>query len=240
MEEIKPTSEPESNLSLSVMGIASLIIGIIALLLSAIPIVNNASFFLALLGIIFWIIGAVGVFKGKKRNKLIIILAIIFNVLAIVVCLCTQSFYGSAWDSAFNQTATAPQSGQNNGKTADVKVGETVEISNGINVTVVSVSDGLVNYDGSAISKVTVKYENSSDKELSFNSLDWKVEDAQGARTDITLYTPKGSYSSPETLNSGKLAPGGSKTGDLYFKTGFIKVCYSSNLFTNTIATWSL
>lgn len=48
---------------------------------------------------------------------------------------------------------------------------------------------------------------------------------------------PKGSTSAPETLGSGKLAPGGSKSGDLYFKTGFVKICYSSNAFTNTIAT---
>lgn len=180
-DDKKPNIETEkqnnntnkTNLSLSAMGITSLVLGAIALVLSAIPIVNNASFFIAFLGIIFWIIGAVGVFKGKKRNKVIIIVAIILNVLAIVICLATQSFYSQTLNDAFNKTATSPQnSTQNKSQTTDVKVGDTVDISNGVKVTVVSVSDGLVNYDGTAISKVSVKYENSSNKELSFNTFD--------------------------------------------------------------------
>lgn len=43
------------------MAIAGFVLGIIALLTSLVPIVNNFSFFLAILGIIFTIVGLIGI-----------------------------------------------------------------------------------------------------------------------------------------------------------------------------------
>lgn len=84
----------------SAMAVASLVLGIVALLTSFLPIVNTISFLIALLGLIFGIVGIVGVVRGKKSGKGLAIAAIVLNALAIVIVLATQSMYGAALDGA--------------------------------------------------------------------------------------------------------------------------------------------
>lgn len=68
------------------MAIAGFVLGIIALLTSLVPIVNNLSFFLAILGIIFTIVGLIGIMKGKKSGKGLAIAA--FGDLHRLLCRC--------------------------------------------------------------------------------------------------------------------------------------------------------
>lgn len=84
-------SNVQAKLPISVMAIVSLVIGIIAFSTSFVPIVNNASAFFAVFGAIFGFIGIVGVFKGKKRSKVLAIIALAVNVVAFVVVLATQN-----------------------------------------------------------------------------------------------------------------------------------------------------
>ena len=71
--------------SKSGMAIAGFVLGIIALLTSFLPIINNFSFFLAVLGMIFGIVGMVGILKGKKSGKGLAIAAIVICVVSGVV-----------------------------------------------------------------------------------------------------------------------------------------------------------
>ena len=228
----------ETERPVSKMAVTSIVIGGVALITSFIPIVNNVSFFFAALGIIFGIIGAVGVFKGKKRPKVLAIIALGINVLAIIIVLATQNLYGQA----INKAANGPQATSNNSQTStqanEVKVGETITLENKLELTVVSVEGGLTNYDGNACTKVTMKYINNGDKEISYNSYDWKAEDPNGAQTSQTIYSNGFMNSNADNLQSGKLVPGGSVTGSLYFKGNVIKVLYSANLGNTTTATW--
>lgn len=155
-----------NKLPLSPMAITSLVIGGVALVTSLIPIVNNGSFFFAALGIIFGIIGLVGIFKGKKRSKVIVIVALIINVLAIVAVLASQSFYSDTLNNAAGNHAKGTK-GAN-----EAKFGESLTMSNDLDITVVSVESGLKNYDGTDVTKVTIKYVNNSSKEVSYNSFD--------------------------------------------------------------------
>lgn len=84
-------SQSAIKLPMSAMAITSLVIGIIALLTSFIPIVNNGSGVLAALGVVFGVVGLVGIFKGKKRSKVFGIIAVALNVLAFIVVLATQN-----------------------------------------------------------------------------------------------------------------------------------------------------
>ena len=68
--------------SKSGMAIAGFVLGIIALLTSFLPIINNLSFFLAILGLIFGIVGMVGISKGKKSGKGLAIAAIVICVVS--------------------------------------------------------------------------------------------------------------------------------------------------------------
>lgn len=73
------------------MAIAGFVLGCVALFTSFIPIVNNLSFVLALLGLIFAIVGLVGVVKGKKSGKGLAIAALAICVVSGAVVLATQS-----------------------------------------------------------------------------------------------------------------------------------------------------
>ena len=218
-----------TKLPMSAMAITSLVIGIVALLTSFIPIVNNGSGVLAALGVIFGIVGLVGIFKGKKRSKVFGIIALTLNVLAFIVVLATQNMWGQALDNASGNRADKV-----NGA-SEVKVGEVISFDNGLDITVVSAQGGLKNYDGSALTKVTIKFVNNGSKEVSYNSFDWKGENAQGNQTNTTIYS-KGTTA--ENLNSGKLAPGGTVTGVVYFSGDVVKIIYESSVINGAKATW--
>ncbi|MDO4841314.1 MAG: DUF4190 domain-containing protein [Phoenicibacter congonensis] len=86
----------------SALGITSLVLGIVGLVGSWIPILNNASFFIALFGVLFGVIGLISIArsKGTKGGKGLTIVATLISVVAIVVVLATQSIYGKAADEA--------------------------------------------------------------------------------------------------------------------------------------------
>lgn len=93
--------------SKSGMAIAGFVLGIIALLTSFLPIINNLSFVLAVLGLVFGIIGFVGISKGKKSGKGMAIAAIVICVISGAVVLATQSAYSDALNGASNSTTAS-------------------------------------------------------------------------------------------------------------------------------------
>lgn len=98
-----PSYEPPKGKS--GLGIAGLILGIIAILTSFIPIVNNISFFIALVGLILSIIGMVGVSKGKTSGKGLTIAALVLNILSLIIVLATQALFTAVLDEATNTTS---------------------------------------------------------------------------------------------------------------------------------------
>lgn len=85
--------EPKTT---SAMAIAGLVLGILALLSSWIPIINNLSFLIALLGLIFSIVGLVATSRGMRSGKGMAIAALVINIIACVVVLGTQSLFAAA------------------------------------------------------------------------------------------------------------------------------------------------
>ena len=244
----------------SAMAIVALVLGILALLTSFLPVVNNGSFFLALLGIVFAAAGLMGVHRGKKSGKGIAIAALVLNVVSVVAVLVTQSAYSAAIDSASKalegpgvastsaasassaQAASASsepaaaEQAQTAQQTTQLAIGSSVTLDNGLTVSADEVQTGLVNYDGTAMIGVRVTYVNGSSSQASYNTLDWKGQDAQGAQN-------YGSYYSDGTdeLNSGTLAPGGTVSGMLYFDGDVVELLYYGSVFSNApTASWSL
>ena len=76
------------------LAIAGFIISILAILGSAIPIINNVSFFFAIVSLVFGIVGLVAIKKGKRVGQGLAIATIILSVLTVIIVLATQSFYG--------------------------------------------------------------------------------------------------------------------------------------------------
>lgn len=108
-------------------------------------------------------------------------------------------------------------------------------MDNGLSVCVQSVETGLSNYDGSAITGVTVSYANNGSSEASFNLFDWKAQDSQGAQRNTAYYSE-----ATDDLSSGSLAPGGTVTGNLYFEGDVSKVLYYSSLFYDSSVAWTV
>lgn len=171
-------------------------------------------------------------------------------VLIVVVVLVVVGALGSMGGN--KTTTTAPESTQQTEQsdakdqsateqkteesTENLVVGTTVNLPDGLSVTVDSVEPGLTNYDGSAMTGVHVTYTNNGDDGASYNVYDWKGEDANGAQQSTGYYS-EGS----DELSSGTLAKGGTVSGNVYFKGDLARVLYFGNLLEKTAtASWTL
>ncbi len=257
-----PVAVQPQMVGTSGMAITSLVLGILAIVTSWMPILNNGSFFLAILGVIFAIVGLVGISKGKKKGKGLAIAGLVLGVISCALVLITQSMYGAAIDAAsesISPSVTASSASSSSTSSSDdasasdssaagseassesqevdytnLSMGDSIELTDGTIVAVTSVQTGLVNYDDSPLSQVTVTYQNNGDKEVSFNPYDWKAQDAQGALYSQTFY-----MDGENELSSGDLAPGGSVSGNIYFDGDVTKISYYSNMFNDSAtASW--
>lgn len=78
-----------------VLGILAIIFGGLALLGSWMPIINNFSFILAILALIF---GLIGFAVNRKRPKTLAIIGTVLSVVSIAIVLATQAMYDKSLD----------------------------------------------------------------------------------------------------------------------------------------------
>ena len=234
----------------SAMAIVGLVLGIVALATSWMPIFNNGSFFLALLGAIFAIVGLASTLRRTRSGKGLAIAGLVICIIACAAVLAAQQAtskaINDAVDSAKNShavtsTSAAPADSPDDTDTAtqsqDLALGTSLTLGNGLSISVDSVDTSLTKYDGSPITAVTVTYTNGGSSEASFNVYDWKAQDTQGAQRSHTYY----SGGNVVSLGSGTLAPGGTVTGAICFDGSITKALYYAAMFTNSAtASWSL
>lgn len=84
-------------------GLSALIVGIVAILGSAIPIVNNVSIVLGFVAVILAIIG----FVVKYRKRGLAIAGVILGGLAIIIGFATQALYGAALNAVSESISSA-------------------------------------------------------------------------------------------------------------------------------------
>ncbi len=190
----------------SAMAIAGLVLGIIGLLTSFLPIINNISFILGILGLVFAAIGMTGCLRGKRTGKGMAIAALVLNILTVVVVLASQAAMSAAIDgaqkafegaAAVSSTAVAvsaagqsstDQPASTSSSTTDLPLGTEVTLSDGLVISVDSVTNGLQDYDGSPASEIRVTYRNDGTADATFNMIDWKVQDTQGVVDSATIF----------------------------------------------------
>lgn len=85
----------ENKSEKKMLGILAIILGILALLGSWIPILNNLSFIIAIPALI---LGFTSLIINRKNNKMLSIIGTILSIIAIAIVLVTQSMYGTALD----------------------------------------------------------------------------------------------------------------------------------------------
>ena len=228
----------------SAMAIAGLVLGIIAAVSSWVPIVNNLSFVIGIIGLVLAAVGLIGTVRGKRSGKGLAIAAVVVNVVALAVVLASQSAMSAAIDEATSspdvtgvsssEGAADQQGGSAEQATTDLAAGTSVSLDNGLTVTVDSVETGVTNYDGSSLMAAHVTYANNGDEPAAYNTYDWKGEDANGAQEYATYYSE-----TTDDLSSGTLAAGGTKSGTVYFVEGTVKVLYFGSALSDTpSASW--
>lgn len=173
----------------------------------------------------------------RKNLRRAVILLVCLSVLGAVValggCVGTPTAGSSSSEATQTKEAAAP-------KPLNLAIGTAADYPEAGKVTVLAAGPGPKDYSGKPTFKVTVKYENTGKEALSFNEFDWKIEDPNGARSNNTAILD----SSPKTLGSGEVAPGGNVQGDMYFSDagGVVKVVYEPSLFAGeeNLATWAV
>lgn len=163
----------------SIAAIVALVLGIIALVSSWVPIINNLSFIFALVGVVFAVVSLVGTLRGKKSGRGLAIASVVVNVAAVAIVLATQSAYSAAIDEAASGTvqtsdgasAAAPAAeGTTSAEPADKYSIDGEELS------------------GDAYScKISGVYTNKAGKDLSYVQVSYNLFDADGNQIGTAL-----------------------------------------------------
>ena len=189
------------KVKISAAAVSGLVVGILALLLSAVPIINNFAAVLAIAAFILGILGIIRTKKSSRRGKGIAIAAVIVSVLSLAIVLISQQMYSSVLNSAsdeFNKSmdrSTGKATNEILGKDVDVKIESFV------------VTPGEYSTD----TKLPVKVTNKMSETTSFTI---KIEaiDKDGTRiAEDTVYAndlgskQTGAYDAFKYVESGKL-----------------------------------
>jgi hypothetical protein len=100
------------------LAVAAFVIGVIALLLCWVPIVNNVVFFLALVGLVLGVPAYLGARKGKRSGKGLALASIILSLLAGAGVLATQALYSEVIDDVSDSVAQDTADAEAGRKTA--------------------------------------------------------------------------------------------------------------------------
>lgn len=224
-----PAAGPKKNnatasLPLSAMGVTSLVMGILALVISWIPIINNITFLFSILGLVFAIVAFVGIKHHKVRGRGLAYAGLITSIVGFAIMLATQSFYGEvlkgvseAVNDEFSDSSTSDDdSAENQEKSQDTNNGNKDasegEIDNGkYHVTIKGAELSGEDYDGNPTVLVTYEVVNNQ-KDQTSNPFDWNVKVFQNgtAVSNHAMYVhkPKG-YDSKANHYQTQIQPGG-------------------------------
>ena len=199
------------------LAITALVLGVIAIVGSWVPFFNVFSMVLGVLSIVFGAIGLIIKLSKKDKSLALVIAGIALGILTIVIAVNMNKGASDAISDAVDEISNGSQELQ---EVANKKytVGDEITFDGKtIGVTKVarnwsSGSSYIKPDSGKEYVLVEVKYINNTDKDLSYNALDWRIVDSAG---DITSYAW---VSTDNDLNSGQLLPGGTKTGNIVFE----------------------
>lgn len=237
------------------LAIAGLVLGILAAASSFLPIINNLSAIIAVVGGILSAAAFVGANKGKHDAKGMSIAGIVLAIVSFVIVLATQSMYSAALKSAAEELKTgskpvetteqqspdqnapaeqapaepAPEEQAPAEQAVDwshMPLGQTVTLEDGLSITANSVGIITKSYSDEQLACVNVTYVNNGSSNASFSTFDWKSENANGVQTSASYNS-----SDNERLDSGQLVPGGTITANVYFSADATRILYFSNMF---------
>lgn len=140
-----------------------MVLGILAAASSFVPIVNNISFFIALIGLALSIAGLVRARQGKSGGKGIAVAGMVLCIAALVVTLAVQAACSAALDSLSSSTSASRQSGS-----AAASASASTSAASAKHVVTIDDAQVGADYEGKPALIVTYTWQNNSDKETSF------------------------------------------------------------------------
>ncbi len=196
------TPAPHAHRNLSASSVVGLVFGVIAVLLSWVPIVNNFAAVLGAIGIVFAIVGVVATrSRGRKRGRGLAIAAAILSIIAIAIVLVTQSSYGKAIDSVSNEV----QQSQTEQKKADEERSITMKATSNGPASVMYGGIGeshTEDFNGTWEKTMTGK-EAGEYPTLSVTSTDYETPDPSGIRLSCEIIVNGKSVSRHDGSGSG-------------------------------------
>ncbi|MFK4841030.1 DUF5067 domain-containing protein [Lactococcus garvieae] len=232
------------------LPIIALIIGILALVLSWVPIVNNFAAVLAIIGII---LGVIALVLNRKNKKTLSIVGTIISVIAMIVVLVTQSMYSNAIDKAIGKTETSSSVTKSNGKATDKTEAKSDSKWDETTKTFTS-SDGVLKIDG--VEK-TSDYDGKPSIKINF-TLTNKKEKAENVQT-LIMSMMKVQQKTANTTNNleyailmddsenhlqDNLNPNGTVSGNYSYvldtETDPVQIHFMENMFSDPVATYEV
>lgn len=163
----------------SVAAIVALVLGVIALISSWVPFINNLSFIFALVGAVFAVVGLMGTLRGKKSGRGLAIASVVVNVAAVAIVLATQSAYSAAIDEAASGTVQTSDGASD----AAPAAGEATSAEPADKYSI-----GGEELTGDAYScKISGVYTNKAGKDLSYVQVSYNLFDADGNQIGTAL-----------------------------------------------------
>lgn len=226
------------------LGTAALVLGILAILVAFVPILGFFAYPLAILGIVFGLISVRRVTKRVATNRGVSVAGLVTSLIGFILVIVSTVVYVGAVNAAVSGAA-GPSSGSSGSPCtaaypdkqasdicADAKGTVTL---NGMEVTstpLTTVHDDL----GANALCSTVTIRNASNKTQDYNVLDFKLQTPSGVVASTSL------MGAGETLDSGALIAGGTKTGkvcgDSTTEKGQFVLIYKPNAFEATRGIW--
>lgn len=212
---------------LSALAVTALVLGIISLLLSWVPILNNLIFILALIATVVAIVAVVQTRPNKAhRGSGMAITSLVISILAIVVVFGSQAMYAKAIDEASGAASVAPSVAPSAGASPSssgvasqpaeaAKASEdsnVAQLKNGkVTIEVKKVEKSVNDYEGKSTVAATLVITNNDTSNL--NPFEYRVQAFQNkVELDTAIYfdaKPEG-YEPMDALK--ELQPGGSMT----------------------------
>lgn len=186
-----------------VLGILAIVFGGIALIGSWVPILNNVSFFIAIVALI---LGVIALIVNRKNKKVLAIVGTCLSVASIIIVLATQSMYSNAIDNASKAIDKASSSiDADYSKSSSEKASKEAKADSNFKWTDAyfdSVVDGTTTYDEIVAAvgepnttKTDTDYDIDSDSNVPSKDCDWDLDNGSYyASVSIHFVQKNGTY----------------------------------------------
>lgn len=186
-----------------VLGILAIVFGGIALIGSWVPILNNVSFFIAIISLI---LGVIALIVNRKNKKALAIVGTCLSIASIIIVLVTQTMYSSALDNASKAIDKASSSiDADYSKSSSEKASKEAKADSNFKWTDAyfdSIVDGTTTYDEIVATvgepnttKTDTDYDIDTDSKIPSKDCDWDLDNGSYyASVSIHLVQKNGTY----------------------------------------------